>query len=672
VRRAALTATLLLACTREVVVHRAAPCPTDVSTDADAAPPDAASDAPATPLPPEPTPPAPMVAGGKFSDQSDMLGKPLKLDPGNKSSKKEPAANIGLLIDLDKDDLVDAVLTDGMSEVRWGRAVQPLKWLWLPMIDVKSEGVHCLAATDGDGDGYPEVIVGSKRLRYLVRQKDETYADRAEERGLDGATVGVQSVAPVDLDNDGALDLVVAEFSCDGKSKLRGFLNLGDGRYEERTKAWGLGQAGSFWFVMATDVDGDGWVDLLAGTEGCPPVGANVYLRNRGTEQAPQVAPQPRFEPLPLGPLFLSTSLGGGTPMGGSVGDVDSDGDLDYVFSEIGYREQERGGMNLAEPNRALLALDVASANHLLVRRPDGGFDSGGLKAGIALPLSQTQRSMVSWAARLFDVDADGRLDLWLTHGYDMTAYLLADDGGARPVLYRNQGNGTFTEASATFGLPDLHVARALAAADLDADGDLDFLAGGQTMQPKLWRNDVTYPGRSLTVRLRGKASNPWGLGARLTLLTDQRSFVAEVSTQAPSHTIDQPVAQFGIPADQKAQTLQIDWPSGYRQVVPVGAAKQLVVDEPPLVQLSARTSVGFVPVTVTARSYGVGGQPDGGKVTVELVAGAGGSWAGPLQCKDGLCQRTFLPPPGQGESAIEVSLGGKALRVRPTVRYGF
>ena len=70
-----------------------------------------------------------------------------------------------------------------MSVVRWGRAVQPLKWLWQPMIDVKGEGVHCLAATDGDGDGYPEVLIGSQRLRYLVRQKDETYVDQADQLG---------------------------------------------------------------------------------------------------------------------------------------------------------------------------------------------------------------------------------------------------------------------------------------------------------------------------------------------------------------------------------------------------------------------------------------------------------------------------------------------------------
>ena len=55
-------------------------------------------------------------------------------------------------------------------------------------------------------------------------------------------------------------------------------------------------------------------------------------------------------------------------------------------------------------------------------------------------------------------------------------------------MLFRNQGNGTFADVSTNLGLPNVHLGRAAALADLDHDGDLDLLLGGES-ETRLRRN---------------------------------------------------------------------------------------------------------------------------------------------------------------------------------------
>ena len=619
-----------------------------------------------------PTPQSPLQATGGFVEIKKALGPALAVDAGVKG-QKDPLANAGLLVDLDKDDLLDVVLTDGIFVATWGRAVQPFKWIHAPLLKVNQPGLRSLAATDVDMDGWPEIVLGGAKLHYMVRQKGETYTDEAKARGLyvDG-NVAVQSLTVVDLDSDGLLDLVAALYACSDDSRLLAYVNQGNGTYEERAEALGLMHVASYWHVLATDVDGDRQPDLLAMTEACEPKGGNAYFHNRS------FLPGKAYELKPLAPVFLAPgSSGGGTPMGGSVGDVNNDGLLDYVMSETGYREQRMGGMNMRKPDLAKLAADDGAGNHLLIRNKDGTFKSVGVAAGIAVPLSETGQTMVSWSARLFDFDADGHLDLLMTHGWDFDSSLLADEGGTRPTLHRNLGDGTFAEVSAAFGLPMLHYARAMAAADLDDDGDLDFLMGGQMHQPLLFRNDIVHPNQWLQVRLRGSTSNTYGLGARVELVTDVRTFTSELSMQAPTQTADQPIVHIGIPKGQKPKSLRVLWPSGYDQTVPLANFGQRVtVVEPPLVTLSHRfiTSTATAVVGIQARGFDANGafMAPGYTVTIEMAPGAKGTWQGPISCAgNGECNRHWQPPVGgKGETAFVVSIDGKTLGVRPKVRY--
>jgi hypothetical protein len=97
-----------------------------------------------------------------------------------------------------------------------------------------------------------------------------------------------------------------------------------------------------------------------------------------------------------------------------------------------------------------------------------------------------------------------------------------------------------------------------------------------------LLRNDGGNRHGWLEVALRGTRSNRFGVGARLRLVAGGRIQVRAVGSQASYLSGNSLVEQFGLGTAQTADTLEIRWPSGARQVVVRPAIDQILrVDEP-------------------------------------------------------------------------------------------
>jgi len=224
-----------------------------------------------------------------------------------------------------------------------------------------------------------------------------------------------------DFDNDDRLDIVFTSF--DPTQPMVYFRNRGDGTFEDRTKEAGLSdQLGGLYCVQA-DYNNDGFLDIFI------PRGAwlstpmrPTLLRNNGNGTFTDVTAEAGL----LAPMNSVTA---------QWADYDNDGLLDlFVCNETG-------------PCR------------LYHNKGDGTFAEVAAKAGVAAPGG-------CWkGAAWIDFDGDRFPDLFLN---DLT-------GTAR--LYRNNGNGTFTDVTRAMGIDGPHVGFSCWAFDYDNDGWPDIFA---------------------------------------------------------------------------------------------------------------------------------------------------------------------------------------------------
>jgi enediyne biosynthesis protein E4 len=199
-----------------------------------------------------------------------------------------------------------------------------------------------IVASDLDGDAYPDLYVAcDSTLSLLYRnQRDGTFEEVGLLAGValneDGAEQGGMGVAIADFDEDGHPDIVKTNFSDDVPNLYR---NQGDGTFEDRVFRSGLGGYMEYvgWGVQLMDVDHDGRRDLLM-------VNGHVYPeadRTPGLRYA-----QPRLLYWNVGDgLFkdISATAGPGittawSSRGAAVGDLDNDGSLEVVVSNMGAR----------------------------------------------------------------------------------------------------------------------------------------------------------------------------------------------------------------------------------------------------------------------------------------------------------------------------------------------
>jgi len=577
--------------------------------------------------------------------------------------------------DADGDGDIDLVFTDGMSTLHLLEQTAP--WTFEATIPTPpSMGtLAAVAALDlDDGTGRPAIVAGGNVLVLLVSDGQGGYTDETQARGLPVNFMQgpIHHILPTDLDGDGLMDLLLSRQACSYTAPaLMALVSRGAGGFVDMTKALGLdGLVGYTWATLESDPQGDGLTDLMVLQDQCPKFDKGVALYRR----QPPGGEGPAFQLEQLPPMFLAP-LGPqqGTPMGGTAADVNGDSVLDYLFSQKELTFVAQLGLPMDPPDLTNPFVLLDKTNDLVLSQPDGGWAFAGIWAGIGAPLSPTGMSMVSWTVRMPDLDHDGHLDIVMSHGYDYGAWVLADDGGMRPSVFRNDGTQHFVELSEAWGLPPMHTGRGMVMPDVDGDGDLDLLLGGQGMGPRAYRNDLQHGGGDLAVRLEGRVSNRWGLGARLTLTTGARTILAEHGVHAIVHGMEWPITHFQLAPGEKALSLAVTWPSGWTQNVAIGpsTAPMLVVEE----------SIAFAPqatwlpqggdVTLTLDCTKAGAtlcQPD--TAAIELAPPIKGAWKGPLGCSQGVCTRVWsvVASSTAGPATFRASLGGLALKVRPKV----
>ncbi len=529
-----------------------------------AQPPQAKAAAPA----PAPRPVEPPTI--RFIDATDSSGIDFVHCSGNSAEKYAPTANGSgvALLDYDRDGLLDVYFATTRNLPLSAPTTSKGNRLYRNKGGGRFEDVtekanvgfhgftHGLAAGDLDNNGYPDLYLANlgNDVVYL-NNGDGTFRSVPVAPEVKGR---VWSSAPAlfDFDEDGDLDVYV---SCYGKwtfeeehpycgdsaRKIRMYCvpgmipperhfllrNKGNGTFEDATESAGfLRRDGRGFGVVATDLDGDGHVDLFVGNDGCP----NFLFMNRGDGTFEDASESSGASATEAG--FLQAG------MGVDAADVNGDGRPDLLLTT--YRgEYDTLFMNMDGKR----FLDVSA------------------RAGIV----RDSMPEVGWGCALADFDNDGAPDMLVVNGHvdDNLVALGKDDVGwaERSKVFRNLSDGRFKLVADPGPFFEReHVARGAAFGDLDNDGDIDAIVSRMDERPAVLLN-VSQPRAWIGLDLRETAAQHGreAIGARVTVHVGDKILHRQVKGGGSYLSSSDPRLTIGLGAAARVDRVEIRWPSG-------------------------------------------------------------------------------------------------------------
>ena len=433
-------------------------------------------------------------------------------------------------------------------------------------LDIELYGMG-VAVGDYDNDGNDDLFVTAYGQNHLFHNNGNgTFADVTQKAGLRGPKEFSTSAAWVDYDKDGHLDLVVGNYvqwtpetdlycTLDGKSKsyctpesyqgtaVRLWHNRGNGTFEDVTQKAGLGDATSKTLGVAVlDYDNDGWPDLLFSNDTQP----NKLYRNNGNG------------------TFSERAVVAGV-----------------AFSEDGVA-------------RAGMGVDSADYDHsgypsVLITNFSNQMVSLYHNEGKGLFVDEAPRSEIGRASLLtlgfgcffFDYDLDGWPDVFIANGHidaEIQKVQANVTYAMAPHLFRNVGKGKFVEVTNSMGaaFASPRVGRGAAYADINNDGRLDLLLSANGGPVHLFRNEALVPrtsNRSLRIKLIGTKSNRDGIGAVVKLTANGDTQTKMLHSGSSYLSASELVLTFGLGQRDKADSIEVRWPSGQLDRLPAVAA---------------------------------------------------------------------------------------------------
>jgi hypothetical protein len=478
--------------------------------------------------------------------------------------------------------------------------------------DYDEDGDQDLFLVNGTRLDYTDLQSPSNRL--YRNEGDGTFLNVTAAARLERSGWG-QGAAVSDVDNDGDLDLLVTYY---GPDLL--YRNEGDGTFTEIGAAAGV--ADPRWSTSAAfaDYDQDGtndlavasYVDLdLAGTPGpgeapnCFFMGIPVMCGPRGLAPARSILYRGRGDGTFEDVSGARSGVGVEAYYGLGVvwSDLDNDGDLDLYFANDQmaanlYRNEGDGrftdigliaGAALNEDGRAQAGMGVdtgdydndgwldihktnfANDHNTLYRNmgPEGYFLDVSYRTGIGEP----SYAYLGWGTGFQDLDRDGWLDILAVNGHvypEVAGAGMQSQYAQRILLFRNAEGKRFEEVAADHGpaLSAKHASRAAAFGDYDDDGDIDIAVTNMNERFSLLRDEGQSENHWVGFRLIGRASARDALGARLTLVTGDRSQIREVKSGASYLAQSDLRVLFGLGSATRIDRLSIRWPRGQVQTL--------------------------------------------------------------------------------------------------------
>lgn len=500
------------------------------------------------------------------------------------------------------------------------------------------------AFVDLNGNGLKDLVVtrfsGAKRsgdvriLKNIDGKKFVPVDDAIESSEL---RTWAMPLAVADFSEDGAIDFyvgfpgerdfsVLGDFDISKDFEVNGlFENMGNLKFVDASKKSELAQRSNIFphGALASDITNDGKQDLIV-----------VDDRNNLS---------PIYKNLGNGKFVQSekelnvTNYGYG--MGVEAGDLDNDGKLEILFTNVTFNSSERLNALTDEvnsraqrPYEGMRVFHSDENSRYFETASTKGLDVGEGAAGLTL----------------LDYDGDGLQDIYVTNGLwsgndaetkidsefaiaealnltrlnslidgqgenkgveTRSGFMIAlqNDrkdgktysfgGHQRNKLFKNIGNNRFVEVGFLEGVDSLADGYMPIAADINRDGRMDLVV--RNCDPglpefhtfpvvQIYQNQLKKSFQSLAIRLKGHKSNVQGIGAKVTLTTTSKSQSADLTqtreVRGNNGAIQAPImAYFSIPEGHQVKNILVNWPSG--EVSRLNGAKtgEITIEEPSL-----------------------------------------------------------------------------------------
>lgn len=548
------------------------------------------------------------------------------------------------LLDVNKDGLPDVFFTGNMVSAK----------LYLNKGNMKFEDITeqaglqthgwCYGASvvDINQDGYPDIYIckagnrntpaDSMRNLFFINNGNNTFTESAKKMGLDDDGYDIQ--APFfDYDHDGDLDMYLLRNSfvnynrntarakqTDGgaNSTDRLFRNNGDGTFTNVSKEAGITIEGFGLGVNICDLNNDNWPDVYVSNDFL--TNDLVWINNHNgtfTNMADKMLRHTTYN-----------------AMGNDVADFNNDGKEDIAEVDMLPPDNKRWKLTMMGNTYEQFQQDIGFGyqpqyvrNSLQLNNGDGTFSEIGQLSGIAA-------TEWSWAPLFADFDNDGLKDLFVANGYrqdvtnlDFIIYgkrtlfmgtpeanrkdridMLQQFQGIKVpnYLFKNNGDLTFKNMAADWGLDDATYSNGAVYGDLDNDGDLDLVINNIDQPASVYENQlnkINPDAKWLRINFKGPKDNRDGLGTKVYTWQGTNMQYLYFSPYRGYLSTVEPFLHFGF-QNKTVDSLKVVWPDGKEQLVLKPAVNNLLTlaysdaHLPVSIQVIAKTSLLFTECT--------------------------------------------------------------------------
>ncbi|MFY0625803.1 MAG: VCBS repeat-containing protein [Reichenbachiella sp.] len=447
---------------------------------------------------------------------------------------------------------------------------------------------------DINNDGWLDIylcvsgIYQTTKNELYINNKDNTFTESAESYGLADETASIQATY-LDYNGDGLLDVFVANYPQIPVSQSNQFYynvmqenrldnsahlyrNNGDRTFTDVTSDAGVKNFGLTLGVVSSDFNNDNLTDIYLSNDFAIP--DYLYLNN-GDGTFKEV----------LKESVGHTAIFG---MGFDAADFNNDGFLDLAQMDMTPSDHFRSKTNMASMSPSSFYQSVELGFHYQYMQNtlqlNNGSDINGIPqfSDIAR-MTGFATTDWSWGPLFADFDNDGQKDIVVTNGllrdvnnndvlqeFDKAAFFKSvKDYTKLPstplsnYLFRNEGDLAFSKKTEDWGLQEKGFSNGVSYADLDNDGSLDLIINNVNAPASIYKNSISSSNRFITVELIGPAKNPFGIGAKTIVTSEDKKQYIESTMSRGFQSSVEPLIHFGLGEAKIVDEIKVEWPDG-------------------------------------------------------------------------------------------------------------